>query len=220
LVAVSADIPLELGTGKLEVSRGVSVQSVIREEGELMWCALRRYLAGLQRRRRRFYYRLLGVRMGGRCWLQAIEIKGDPAEISLGDGVGLDRGVTLITKGTRGPEPRIEIGAGSYINRHTILDAADSIVLGEKCMIGPFCVIIDHDHGIAAGQDVQEQPLETAPVRLGRAVWMGAHVTILKGVTIGDGAVIGAGSVVTKDVPADAIVAGVPAKQIGSRGDR
>jgi len=179
--------------------------------------ALARLTQGLGRRLRRLQYRLLGVRMGAGCWLQRIEIQGDPAEILLGDGVALDRGVTLITKGERRTEPRIEIGAHSYINRHTILDAADLIILDEKCMIGPFCVIIDHDHGLEAGQDVQDQPLVSSPVRLGRAVWLGAHVTVLKGVTIGDGAVIGAGSVVTKDVPADAIVAGVPAKQIGSR---
>ena len=157
--------------------------------------------------------------MCGSCWLQKIEIKGEPSAISLADGVALDRGVTLITKGERRAEPRIEMGAGCYINRHTILDAADSIVMGEKCMIGPFCVLIDHDHGLEARQDVQDQPLVTAPIRLGRAVWLGAHVTVLKGVTIGDGAVVGAGSVVTRDVAAEAIVAGVPAKQIGSRTD-
>lgn len=155
--------------------------------------------------------------MQGSCWLQKIEIKGEPASISLGDGVALDHGVTLVTKGAQQSEPRISIGDGCYLNRYTILDAAESIVLGEKCMLGPFCVIIDHDHGLEAGRDVQDQPLVTAPIRLGRAVWLGAHVTVLKGVTIGDGAVIAAGSVVTKDVAADAIVAGVPAKQIGSR---
>lgn len=155
--------------------------------------------------------------MQGTCWLQQIEIKGDPTEILLADGVALDRGVTLITKGELSEQPRIRIGAESYINRHTILDAAESIVLGEKCMIGPFCVLIDHDHGMDSGQDVQDQPLITSPIILGRAVWIGAHVTVLKGVTIGDGAVVAAGSVVTKDVPANAIVAGVPAKQIGSR---
>lgn len=181
--------------------------------------SLIRIADGVKRRIRRIKYRCLGLRMGTDCWLQQIEIKGDPAAILLAAGVALDRGVTLITKGEKRAEPRIDIGPGSYINRHTILDAADSIVLGEKCMIGPFCVIIDHDHGTGPGQDVQDQPMVTAPVRLGRAVWLGAHVTVLKGVTIGAGAVIGAGSVVTKDVPADAIVAGVPAKQIGCRVD-
>lgn len=57
-----------------------------------------------------------------------------------------------------------------------------------------------------------------APVVIGRKVWLGAAVTVLPGVTIGDDAVVGAGAVVTKDVPANAIVAGVPARLIRMTG--
>ena len=53
-----------------------------------------------------------------------------------------------------------------------------------------------------------------APVKIGNGVWVGAHATILSGVTIGDNAVIAAGAVVTKDVPANAVAGGVPAKII------
>ena len=110
----------------------------------------------------------------------------------LEDKVALDNHVVLLTSGERGAEPRIRIGAGTYINRFTMLDASDSIVVGQRCMIGPSCYITDHDHGTQAGQSVGSQPLTSAKTRIGNDVWIGAGAIVLKGVTVGDGAVIGA----------------------------
>jgi acetyltransferase-like isoleucine patch superfamily enzyme len=64
---------------------------------------------------------------------------------------------------------------------------------------------------------INQQPLVSAPVQIGRDAWLGAHVCVLKGVTIGDGAIIGAGAIVTKDVQPGPKMVGVPARQIGER---
>ncbi|MCD9019792.1 hypothetical protein K7P01_29895 [Fulvivirgaceae bacterium QH1ED-6-2] len=70
---------------------------------------------------------------------------------------------------------------------------------------------------MARGSRINEQPNETAPITIGRDVWIASNVTILKGVTIGDGAVIAANSVVNADVAPYAIYGGSPAKKIGER---
>lgn len=72
-------------------------------------------------------------------------------------------------------------------------------------------VLATLDHSL---EPSKRKGMYPAPIRLGKNVWVGAHATVLKGVTVGDDAVIAAGAVVTKDVPAGAIVAGVPARVI------
>jgi acetyltransferase-like isoleucine patch superfamily enzyme len=174
---------------------------------------LARLIAGLASRGRNLVYRMLGVRLGGYVWLRRISVPRNWSDIDIAGGAALDDGVVLLSTGAPAPG-RIRIGRGTYINRYTIIDASERIEIGERCMIGPHCYITDHDHGHAPGIAVAEQPLTGKPVSIGSNVWIGAGVIVLKGVTIADNAVIAAGAVVTKDVPAGAKVAGVPARPL------
>src|SRR5690606_13581425 len=163
--------------------------------------------------------RLRGLRLDGRVWLRAIEIPRHHRRIRLGDGAALDRGVTLLVSGDAGASFAIEVGARVYINRHTMIDACDSVRIGDDCMIGPFCYITDHDHSRGADGRPASGPALVRPVRIGDRVWIGAHVSILKGVTIGDGAIVGAGSVVTRDVAPGSTVVGNPATLLPAKKD-
>ncbi|MBV9171192.1 MAG: acyltransferase [Chloroflexi bacterium] len=101
----------------------------------------------------------------------------------------------------------ITIGNGTYLNRNTEIVAYQRVSIGRDCKIARDVLIMDTDqHPLPNGD------LDRAPVTIGNDVWIGARAIILKGVTIGDHAVIGAGSVVTRDIPARAIAAGVPAR--------
>lgn len=105
----------------------------------------------------------------------------------------------------------IHIGKRVFINSSCHFQDQGGIYIGDGCLIG-HCVVLatlNHDHDSA-----KRQNLHHAPIRIGNGVWIGAHVTITAGVTIGDNAIIAAGAVVTKDVPANMIAGGVPAKII------
>ncbi len=181
--------------------------------------------AGLRMRYRIAALRLLGARIGSRCWIRHIELPRNPWDIWCDDLVALDRGVVLLTTGTRGGGKAAGESAGRrivlhqrvYINRYTMLDASELIEIGPGTMIGPHSYITDHDHGTSLALPIHKQPLSGSPTRIGADVWIGANVTILKGVTVGDQAIIAAGAVVTKDVAPRAIVGGIPAKVIGER---
>jgi acetyltransferase-like isoleucine patch superfamily enzyme len=115
---------------------------------------------------------------------------------------------------------RIQIGAGSHIGEFSVVWAGDSIgrvVLGEKCLLAPHVTITASNYGVDQGEFVMDQPKIERDIVIGDDVWLGANVVVLAGVSIGDGAVVAAGAVVTKDLPAQCIAAGVPAKVIGMR---
>lgn len=171
---------------------------------------------GLSSRARNLWFRLLGVRIEGYVWLRRISIPRQWHDIRLESGVALDEGVALVCSGEPKPS-KLTIRARTYVNRNTIVMATEKVEIGADCLIGPNCYITDTDHGIAAGELMRAQPLRTKPVLIGDGVWLGANVSVLKGVKIGDGAVIGAGSVVSADIAPHMIAVGVPARVIRRR---
>lgn len=104
---------------------------------------------------------------------------------------------------------RLVLGSG-FFNSNIKIRCHEKIEIGENVAISHDVTIMDSD----AHEGLWEGYKKTEPIKIDNHVWIGTRVTILKGVTVGENAVIGAGSVVTKDVPANTLVAGVPAKVI------
>ncbi|MGW7466545.1 sugar O-acetyltransferase [Streptomyces xantholiticus] len=107
----------------------------------------------------------------------------------------------------------ITIGEGTFVNYNlTALDVAP-ITIGRDCQIGPNVQLLTPTHPVEPGP--RRDKLEAAlPITIGDNVWLGGGAIVLPGVTIGDNSVIGAGAVVTKDVPANVIALGNPARVV------
>lgn len=112
------------------------------------------------------------------------------------------------------PGPTMVFGDRVFIGRGCEFNILRGLSVGDDCLIASGCSFIDSNHGTDPQRPMNAQPLDTAPIKLGRNVWLGAGCIVLKGVQIGDGAIIGAGSVLTKSVPAGEIWAGVPARPL------
>lgn len=112
----------------------------------------------------------------------------------------------------------ITVGSNVSINQGTFIISQEMITIGNDCRIGEYVSIRDNDHEWRDHSTlIRNQGFITSPVTIGNDVWIGRSATICKGVYIGDGAVIGSNAVVTKDVKAFSVVAGVPAKVIALR---
>ncbi|CDB11065.1 uncharacterized protein BN744_00161 [Bacteroides sp. CAG:633] len=105
----------------------------------------------------------------------------------------------------------ITVGENVFINACCHFQDHGGVTLGDGCQIGHNVVFATLNHGLSP----EERPITyPAPIVLERNVWVGSNATILQGVTIGENAVVAAGAVVTRDVPANTIVGGVPARFI------
>jgi acetyltransferase-like isoleucine patch superfamily enzyme len=103
----------------------------------------------------------------------------------------------------------INVGENVFINSGCRFQDQGGITIGDGVLIGHNVVLATLNHDI---DPRKRNTMHPAPITIGKDVWIGANATVVPGVTIGDGAIIAAGAVVTKDVPPNVIVGGVPAK--------
>ena len=149
------------------------------------------------------------IRIGSKCKVHAdASIDASRSKgVVFGDQVTLNRYAYV-----QGGDGGVRLGNHVEINNFSIINGTGGVDIGDDTLIGPGVRIISYQHQIAAEQTIRSQPSAGKPIRIGRDCWIGTNAVILAGVTIGDGAVIGAGAVVTRDIPANVIAIGVPAK--------
>lgn len=175
-----------------------------------------RWRAALGRRARRKYLqaRYPRARWGAGCDVRRglHLILGRGADLQIGERCVIDRAMTIECRG------RLQIGARSIFGHHCTLAAYETLIIGEDSLLAEMVSIRDHDHRFDdLEKPIWDQGMVCAPIVIGRNVWIGAKATVVKGVTIGHGAIIGANAVVTRDIPANAIAVGVPARVIKMR---
>jgi len=134
--------------------------------------------------------------------------------MTIGSGTGMAPNVSL-TCGRL-----ITLGQHCNIGERCYLWAGPTkgrIVIGNHTSLAPEVFITTSNYQFRAGIPFRKQPMSEKDVTIGDDVWLGARVIVTAGVTIGDGCIVGAGSVVTRDLPANAIAVGVPARVIATR---
>ena len=115
-------------------------------------------------------------------------------------------------------EGECEIGAKTVLGQECTISAFQHVSIGRECVIADRVMLIDFDHGVVeVERPIRLQGIYKRDVRVGSNCWIGYGACILRGVTIGDNAVIGTNTVVTKDVPANAVAAGTPARVLRMR---
>lgn len=158
---------------------------------------------------------------GRRLRLDGLAFIGPGVTLQIGKAAHLELGRwSWIGHGTkvRVHEGAVSIGAKTVIGQECTISAYQHISIGRECVIADRAMFIDFDHGVVeVERPIRLQGIYKRDVRVGNNVWIGYGACILRGVTVGDNAIIGTNAVVTKDVPANAVVAGVPARVIRRR---
>jgi acetyltransferase-like isoleucine patch superfamily enzyme len=169
----------------------------------------------------RYLWRRFLTRAGWRWRTDGPLFLGSDLELQVGRRGRVDFGrFVWIGHGTklRCHEGVIEIGAKTVMGQECTISAYKRVRIGEQCVIADRAMFIDFDHGVVeVERPIRLQGIYTRDVEVGSNVWIGYGACILRGVSVGDNSIVGTNSVVTKDVPANAVVAGVPARIVRMR---
>jgi acetyltransferase-like isoleucine patch superfamily enzyme len=169
----------------------------------------------------RYLWRRFLTRAGWRWRTDGLLFLGPRLELEIGRKARVDFGrFVWIGHGTkiRCHEGLVGIGAKTVIGQECTISAYKRVRIGEQCVIADRAMFIDFDHGVVeVERPIRQQGIYTRDVEVGSNVWIGYGACILRGVSVGDNSIVGTNSVVTKDVPANAVVAGVPARIVRMR---
>lgn len=119
---------------------------------------------------------------------------GNKIKMMKGDRLGVRENAMLV------------IGDRTSINVGTMIICHDKIEIGEDTQIGPYCQIFDHDHAYKTIEDLDSQKFISAPISIGKHVWIGANCVILRGTVIGDHCVVAAGTVLKGTYKANSLI--------------
>ena len=174
--------------------------------GRLLW----RYLWRRLLTRSGWRWRTAGMLfLGRRLELQT----GRRGQIRFGRFVWIGDGTKI-----RCHEGMVEIGDKTVFGQECTVSAYQRVRIGEQCVIADRAMFIDFDHGVAeVERPIRVQGIYKRDTVVGSNVWIGYGACVLRGVWVGDNSVVGTNSVVTKDVPANSVVGGVPAKVLRTR---
>jgi len=164
---------------------------------------------------------LTKLRLRSRLRLDGLAFVGPGCSLEVARGATLELGRwSWVGHGCkiRSHEGTVSIGAKSVLGQECTISSFQHVSIGRECVIADRVMLIDFDHGmVEVDRPVRLQGIYKRDVRVGNNVWIGYGACILRGVTIGDNAVVGTNAVVTRDVPANAVVAGVPARLLRMR---
>ncbi len=169
----------------------------------------------------RYLWRRLLTPAGWRWRTAGMVFFGRGLAIQIGRGGRVDFGrFVWIGDGTkiRCHEGAVEIGDKTVFGQECTISAYQRVRIGEQCVIADRVMFIDFDHGVVDVETpIRRQGIYKRDVEVGSNVWIGYGACILRGVRVGDNSIVGTNSVVTRDVPANAVVGGVPARVLRMR---